>query len=93
MVSTERHEGEKFPNRSAASTSENVTKRRYQTRSASGMTTTWQLKEYFLFKDKNSEEKFDNEVLFETVIHQKAERVELILELQAELEPSPLFGI
>ena len=92
MVSTERREGEKFPNRSAASTSENVTKRRYQTRSASGMTTTWQLKEHFLFKDKHSEEKFDNDVFFWNGYTTKAERVELTLERLAELEPSPLFG-
>ena len=43
-------EGEKFPNRSAGSTSENVTQRRYQTRSASGMTIPWQLKEYFFIQ-------------------------------------------
>ena len=39
LVSTsERKEGEEFPNKSTASTSQNVAERRYQTKSASGIT-------------------------------------------------------
>ena len=65
LVSTsERSEGEEFPNRSTASTSQNVTERRYQTRSASGITRPRTLKDYFLFKDNDSDEKFDNDVFF-----------------------------
>ena len=65
LVSTsERSEGEEFPNRSTASTSQNVTERRYQTRSASGITRPRKLKDYFLFKDNDADEKFDNDVLF-----------------------------
>ena len=61
---SERSEGEEFSNRSTASNSQNVAERRYQTRSASGITRTWKLKDYFLFKDNDSDEKFDNDVIF-----------------------------
>ena len=63
LVSTsERSEDEEFPNRSTASTSQNVAERRYQTRSASGITRPRKLKDYFLFKDNDADEKFDNDV-------------------------------
>ena len=39
VATSEKCEGEEFPNRSTVSTSQNVTNRRYQTRSASGKTT------------------------------------------------------
>ena len=65
LVSTsERSEGEEFPNRSTASTSQNVAERQYQTRSAPGITRPRKLKDYFLFKDNDSDEKFDNDVVF-----------------------------
>ena len=65
LVSTsERSEGEEFPNRSTASTSQNVAERRYQTRSASGITRPRELKDYFLFNDNDSDEKFDDDVFF-----------------------------
>ena len=65
LVSTsERSEGEEFQNRSTASTSQNVAERRYQTRSASGITRPWKLKDYFLFNYNDSDEKFDNDVFF-----------------------------
>ena len=65
MVATsERNEGEEFPHRSTASTSQSVTERRYRTRSALGITRPPKLKDYFLFKDNDSEEKFDNDVFF-----------------------------
>ena len=48
MVATsERSEGEVYPNRTTASASENVTKRRYQTRSVSEITRPRNLKDYF----------------------------------------------
>ena len=48
LVSTsEGTEGEEFPNRSTASTSQNVAERRYQKRSASGITRPRKLKEIF----------------------------------------------
>ena len=65
LVSTsERSEGEEFPNRSTASSSQNVAERRYQTRSASGITRPRKLKDYFLFNDNDADEKFDNDVFF-----------------------------
>ena len=64
VATSERSEGEEFPNRSTASTSQSVTERRYQTRSTSGIIRPRKLKEYFLFKDNDSDEKFDNEVFF-----------------------------
>ena len=64
VATSERSEGEEFPNRSTASTSQSVTKRRYQTRSTSGITRPPKLKDYFLFKDNDSDEKFDNDVFF-----------------------------
>ena len=65
LVSTsERSECEEFPNRSTASTSQNVAGRRYQKRSASGITRPRKLKDNFLFKDNDSDEKFDNDVFF-----------------------------
>ena len=73
LLTTERSEGEVFPKRSTASTSQNVTERRYQTRSASWITRSRKLRDYFLFKYKDSEEKFDNDVFFEQVIQQNAE--------------------
>ena len=49
LVSTsERSKGEEFPNRSTASTSQNVAERRYQTRSASGITRPRKLKDFFI---------------------------------------------
>ena len=59
----ERNGGEGFPIRSTTSTSQNVTERRFQTRSASGITRPQKLKNYFLIK-KKSEENFDNDVFF-----------------------------
>ena len=51
LVSTsERSEGEEFPNRSTASTSQNVAERRYQTRSASRITRPRKLKDYFFIQ-------------------------------------------
>ena len=65
LVSTsERSEGDEFQNRSNAFTSQNVAERRYRTRSASGITRPRKLKDYFLFKDNDSDEKFDNDVFF-----------------------------
>ena len=65
LVSTsERSEGEEFPNGSTASASQNVAERRYQTRNASGMTRPRKLKDYFLFKVNDADEKFDNDVFF-----------------------------
>ena len=65
LVSTsERSEGEEFPNRSTASTLQKVTERRYQTRSTSEITRPRKLKDYFLLKDNDSDEKFDNDVFF-----------------------------
>ena len=64
VSTTGRSEGEQFPNRSTASTSQNVAGRRYQTRSASGITRPRKLKDYFLFKDNDSDEKIDNDVIF-----------------------------
>ena len=61
---SEKSEGEELPYRSTASTSQNVTERRYQKRSTLGITRTRKLKDYFLFKDNDSEEKFDNDVFF-----------------------------
>ena len=50
LVSTsEKSEGEEFPNRSTASTSQNVAERRYQTRSASGITRPRKLKDYIFY--------------------------------------------
>ena len=67
LVSTsERSEGEEFPNRSTASTSQIVAERRHQTRSTTmkGITRQRKLKDYFLFKDNDADEKFDNDVFF-----------------------------
>ena len=47
VATSEWSEGEEFPNRRTASTSQNVTERRYQTRSASGITRPRKLKDYF----------------------------------------------
>ena len=52
--------GEEFPIRSTASNSQNVTERRYQTKSANRKTTETQ--GLFLFKDNDSDEKFDDDV-------------------------------
>ena len=58
LVSTsERSEGEEFPNRSTASTSQNVAEQRYQTRSASGITRPRKLKDCFLFEDNDADKK------------------------------------
>ena len=64
VATSERSEGEEFPNRSTASTSQSVTERRYQTRSTSGIIRPQKLKDYFLFKDNDSDEEFDNDVFF-----------------------------
>ena len=64
VATSERSEGEEFPNRSTASTSQSVTERRYQTRSTAGITRPRKLKDYFLFKDNDSDEKFYNDVFF-----------------------------
>ena len=61
---SERSEGEEFPNRSTASTSQIVAERRYQTRSASGITRTRKLKDCFLFKGNDADENFDNDLFF-----------------------------
>ena len=61
---SERSEGEEFPNRCTASTSQNVAERRYQTKSASGITRPRKLKDYFLFKHNDADEKLDNDVFF-----------------------------
>ena len=56
LVSTsERSDSEEFPNRSTAFTSQNVAERRYQTRSASGITRPRNLKDYSLFKDNDAD--------------------------------------
>ena len=60
MATSERSKGKEFPNRSTASNSQNVTERRYQTKSANRKTTETQ--GLFLFKDNDSNEKFDNDV-------------------------------
>ena len=62
MSTSKRSKGEEFPNRSTACTSQIVAERRYETRSASGITELRKLKDYFLFKDNDSAEKFDNDV-------------------------------
>ena len=64
VATSERSEGQEFPNRSTASTSQSVTERRYQTKSTSGITRPRKRKDYFLFKDNHSDEKFDNDVFF-----------------------------
>ena len=64
VATSELSEGEEFPNRSTASTSQGVTEKRYQTRSTSGITRPRKLKDYFLFNDNNSEGKSDNDVFF-----------------------------
>ena len=63
VATSEKSEGEEFPNRSTVSTSQNATNGRYQTRSASGITIQRKLKDCFLFKDNDSDEKFDNDIL------------------------------
>ena len=90
VATSERNEGEEFSNRSKASTSQKVTERRYHTRSASGITRPRKLKDYFLFKDNDLDEKFNNDVyFFRKVIRQNAERVEPTLESTVELETFP----
>ena len=64
VLTSARSEGEEFPNRSTASTLQNVAERRYQTRSALGITRPRKLTDYFLFKDNDSDEKIDNDVIF-----------------------------
>ena len=64
VATSEWSEGEDFPNRSTASTSQIVTERQYQTRSSSGITRPRKLKDCFLFKDNDSDKKFDNDVFF-----------------------------
>ena len=64
VATSERSEGEEFSNRSTASTSQSVTKQRYQARSTSGITRPRKLEDYFLFKDNDSDEKFDNDLFF-----------------------------
>ena len=92
VATSETSEGEEFPNRSMASTSQSVTERRYQTRSTSGITRPTKLKNYFLFKDNNSDEKFDNDVFFfkkgDTTTC--TEGLEPTLEQAAELKTSPI---
>ena len=56
VAKTGRSKGEEFPNRSTAFTSQKVTERRYK-KSASGITKPRKLKDYFIIKDKDSEEK------------------------------------
>ena len=85
VATSERSGGEEFPNRSTASTSQSVTGRRYRTRSTSGITRPRKLKEYYLFKDNDSDEKFDNDVFFEKVIRQNAEGMETTLKCAAGL--------
>ena len=60
---TKRREGQ-FSNRNTASTSQNDTEQRYQVRSAWGITKPRKLKDKFVFKDNDSEEKFDNDAFF-----------------------------
>ena len=62
VATSERSEGEEYPNRSTASTLQSVSERRYQTRSTPGITR--KLKDYFFFNDNDSDEKFDNDVFF-----------------------------
>ena len=64
VATSERSEGEEFSNGSTGSTSQSVTERRYQTRSTSGITRPRKLKDCFLFEDNDSDEKFDNDVIF-----------------------------
>ena len=64
VATSERSEGEEFPNRSTAFTLQSVTERRYQTRSTSGITKPRKFKDYFLFKDNYSDGQFDNDVFF-----------------------------
>ena len=88
---SERSEGEEFPNKSTASTLQSVTERRHQTRSTSGITRPRKLKDYFLFRDNDSDEKVDSIVfLKKNVIRQNAEGMEPTLERSAELETSPI---
>ena len=47
VATSERSEGEEFPNRNTASTSQHLNERRFQTRSASGITRPRKLKHYF----------------------------------------------
>ena len=64
LVATSERKAKNFPIRSTASTSQNVTERRYQARSTSGITRPRKLKDYFLLKDNDSDEKFDKDVFF-----------------------------
>ena len=90
VATSERSEGEEFPYRSRASTSQNVTKRRCQTRSALGKTKPLKLKYYFLIKDSDLDEKFDNDVFFKNVIRQSTEGVKPTMKRAAELKTSPI---
>ena len=62
VATSEKSEGEEFPNRSTASTSQNVAERRRETRSASGIPRPRKMKDCFSFKDNDSDEKLDNDV-------------------------------
>ena len=64
MAKTAKSKGEEFSNRSTAFTSQNVKERRYK-KCASGITKPRKLKDYFIIKDKDSEEKLDNDIFFE----------------------------
>ena len=64
VATSERSEGREFPNRGTPSSSQSVTERRCQTRSTSGITRPRKLKDFFLFKDNDSDEKIDNDVFF-----------------------------
>ena len=83
-------EGKEFPNRSTASTSPDDSEQRYRTRSKSGITRPQKLKEYFVFKDNNSNENFDNVVVFKKLLRKNADGVELTLKRAAEMEISPI---
>ena len=90
VATSERSEGEESPITVTASTSQNVTKRRYQTRSASGITRTRKLKDNFIFKDNGSDEKFDYNVFCKKVIRQNTEGLDPTLERKFELKVSPI---
>ena len=89
VATSERSESEEFPSRSTACTpQQSVTERPYQTRSTSGITRPRKLKDYFLFKDNDSDKKFDNVVFFQKVIRRNAEGMEPTLKRAAELQTS-----
>ena len=90
VATSERSEGEDFPNRSTTFTSKNVTKGRYQTRSASGITRPRKLKVMFYSRITVKMKNLVMMNLFKKVMRQNAEGVEPTLERAPQLKTSPI---